>query len=392
MVKRFFQQKLFWGGFVGIILAVFIFTFTFMGSTVNPTLKEMPLAVVVQDEGVAMHNGQEMNFGRILEDQLKKNDNASIDWTFLDSREEAVKGLNEKEYYAAIVIPDDLSQSIFSLLSEKPMQPEVEIFINEGMNMTGATMADQMTSGVLSNFNQQVQQNLYAQIAKTQATLSVEQSKVLAQPVQVTKETLNPAGSHTANGNVSALFTQILWITTFISSMILYTAIKKLGQGKWNFSAIFSQLLGGLLFVVSICGLVFWLTEGVLEVAIPNGGEMFMLLLFTGLMFFFIQGALLNWIGYAAAPLFILLLFFAIPVLTLPPELLPEITRDWLYSWIPFRFSAEAFKDVLFFGSNPLENGLGVLGYTGLAGLIIMLLAVFKPNRREVKQNSVVVE
>ncbi len=391
MMKRFFQQKLFWGGFVGILLAVFIFTFAFMGSTVNPTLKEMPLAVVVQDEGVAMPNGQEMNFGKILEDQLKKNEKAPIDWTFLDSRKDAVQGMNEKEYYAAIVIPGDLSLNIFSLLSEKPMQPEVEIFINEGMNMTGATMADQVTSGILSNFNQQVQHNLYDQIAGAQ-TLSVKQSKILAQPVQVTKEKLNQAGSHTANGNAPALFTQILWITTFISSIIIYTVIKKLWPGKWNFSAIFSQLLGGLLFVVSICGLVFWLTEGVLDVAIANNAEMFMLLLFIGLMFFFIQGALLNWIGYAAAPLFVLLLFFAMPILTLPPELLPDITRNWLYSWIPFRFSVEAFKDVLFFGSNPLENGIGVLGYTGLAGFLLMLSAVFKPERKAADHKSITAE
>ncbi|MCF6411447.1 YhgE/Pip family protein [Pseudalkalibacillus salsuginis] len=388
-MKKFFKQKLFWGGFVGILLAVFIFTFAFMGSTVNPTLKEMPLAVVVQDEGVTLPNGQKMNFGKILEDQLKKNEKASIDWTFLNSREGAVQGMNEKEYYAAIVIPGDLSQNIFSLLSEKPMQPEVEIFINEGMNMTGATMADQVTSGILSNFNQQVQQNLYGQIDRAQSTMSVEQSKILSQPVQVRKEKLNQAGSHTANGNTPALFTQILWITTFISSMIIYTVIKKLEPGKWNFSAILSQLLGGLVFVASICGLVLWLTEGVLDVAITNNGEMFMLLLFTGLIFFFIQGALLNWIGYAAAPLIILLLFFAMPILTLPPEVLPDITRDWLYSWIPFRFSVEAFKDVLFFGSNPLENGIGVLGYTGLAGFLLMLSAVFKPERKAADQNSI---
>ncbi|MBM7587110.1 YhgE/Pip-like protein [Bacillus pakistanensis] len=392
MMKSFFQQKLFWGGFVGILIAVILFTFAFMGSTVNPTPKEIPLAIVVQDDGVALPNGQQLNFGKRFLEQVKKNDNESIDWAFLDSREKAVEGMNEKEYYATIVIPSSLSQNIFSLLTERSEKPEVEILVNEGMNATGAKMAGQMASRILSNLNTQVENNLYEQVESQQIPLSVEKSKLLTLPIQVTTRTLNSVGEHNANGNTPALFTQILWLTTFIGSMILFTAIKKLGLAKWTISSITSQILGGLLFVVSICGLVFWFADGVLDVSIPNGGDMFALLLFIGMMFFFIQGGLLNWIGYAAAPIFVLLFFFSMPVLTLPPEMLPDITKDWLYSWVPFRFSVEAFKDVLFFGVNPLDKGIGVLGYIGLAGLIMMLLAPFKPVRGEAKTKNVKVE
>ncbi|MCP3739643.1 ABC transporter permease [Rossellomorea sp. BNER] len=391
MMKNFFQQKLFWGGFVGILISVFIFTFAFMGSTVNPTPKEMPLAVVVQDDGMTLPNGQQLNFGKIFQEQVKKNDNESIDLAFLDSREKAMEGMNEKEYYATIVIPNRMSQNIFSLLTDQPEKPEVEIWINEGMNATGAKMAGQMASGILSNLNIQVQNNLYEQVENQQIPFSVEKSKLLTQPIQVKTKTLHSVGDHNANGNTPALFTQILWLTTFISSMILFTVIKKHELWKWTMLSVTSQILGGLLFVLSICGLVFWLAEGVLNVSIPNGGEMFVLMLFIGMMFFFIQGGLLNWIGYAAAPIFVLLFFFSMPVLTLPPEMLPDITKDWLYSWVPFRFSVEAFKDTLFFRVNPLASGIGVLGYIGLAGFIMMLLAPLKPGRGENKTEKVIV-
>jgi YhgE/Pip-like protein len=391
MMKNFFQQRLFWGGFVGILISVFIFTFAFMGSTVNPTPKEMPLAVVVQDDGMTLPNGQQLNFGKMFQEQVKKNDNESIDLAFLDSREKAMEGMNEKEYYATIVIPNRLSQNIFSLLTDQPEKPEVEIWINEGMNATGAKMAGQMASGILSNLNIQVQNNLYEQVENQQIPFSVEKSKLLTQPIQVTTKTLHSVGDHNANGNTPALFTQILWLTTFISSMILFTVIKKLELWKWTLLSVTSQIFGGLLFVLSICGLVFWLAEGVLDVSIPNGGEMFVLMLFIGMMFFFIQGGLLNWIGYAAAPIFVLLFFFSMPVLTLPPEMLPDITKDWLYSWVPFRFSVEAFKDTLFFRVNPLASGIGVLGYIGSAGFIMMLLAPLKPGRGENKTEKVIV-
>jgi YhgE/Pip-like protein len=391
MMKNFFQQRLFWGGFVGILISVFIFTFAFMGSTVNPTPKEMPLAVVVQDDGMTLPNGQQLNFGKMFQEQVKKNDNESIDLAFLDSREKAMEGMNEKEYYATIVIPNRLSQNIFSLLTDQPEKPEVEIWINEGMNATGAKMAGQMASGILSNLNIQVQNNLYEQVENQQIPFSVEKSKLLTQPIQVTTKTLHSVGDHNANGNTPALFTQILWLTTFISSMILFTVIKKLELRKWTLLSVTSQIFGGLLFFLSICGLVFWLAEGVLDVSIPNGGEMFVLMLFIGMMFFFIQGGLLNWIGYAAAPIFVLLFFFSMPVLTLPPEMLPDITKDWLYSWVPFRFSVEAFKDTLFFRVNPLASGIGVLGYIGSAGFIMMLLAPLKPGRGENKTEKVIV-
>jgi hypothetical protein len=106
------------------------------------------------------------------------------------------------------------------------------------------------------------------------------------------------------------------------------------------------------------------------------------MMFYIGLCFFFLQNALLNWIGYPAAPLFILLFFFSMPILTLAPEMLPVLTRDWLYSWVPFRYSLENFKDILFFGRDIFENGIGTIGVIGLSSLVIMFLAVLKPVKK----------
>ncbi|MGP4060436.1 hypothetical protein [Halobacillus sp. H74] len=89
-MMNFFKQELFWGGFAGILIAVIIFTFSFM----NPTPKDMPLALVVE-EGVTPPTGEQLNFGKMLEEQIKQNDNESVEWTILESREKAINEVND---------------------------------------------------------------------------------------------------------------------------------------------------------------------------------------------------------------------------------------------------------------------------------------------------------
>ncbi len=50
-VKRFFKQKMVLGGLLGIMAADIIASFAFMGSTVNPVPKDLPIAMVIQDTG-----------------------------------------------------------------------------------------------------------------------------------------------------------------------------------------------------------------------------------------------------------------------------------------------------------------------------------------------------
>ncbi|MGM0875580.1 MAG: YhgE/Pip domain-containing protein [Bacillota bacterium] len=382
MMKLFFWNKLLWAGLGIIILAVCIFTFAFMGSTVNPTPNELPLAIVMEDEGVVLPNGEQLNFGEVLVEQIQKNDTSSVNWIILNNQDEAIDKMNEKEVYATLLLPKDLSQSIFSLLTKNPTKPTTKIFINEGMNLTGANVATQITNGVVTNFTSKIQEQLFTLVEEMNTPLSVDLAKLLANPLTIETEKINAVGTKNANGNTPALFTQLLWLTTFISSMVLFTLLKKTTGGKWGFTAIGSQVLSGILFVASISGVILLIAVQVLDVNIPSSGDMFIMMFYIGLCFFFLQNALLNWIGYPAAPLFILLFFFSMPILTLAPEMLPDVTRDWLYSWVPFRYSLENLKDILFFERGIFEDGIGTIGVIGLSSLVIMFLAILKPVKK----------
>lgn len=377
-----------WTGLGIIILAVCIFTFAFMGSTVNPTPNELPLAIVMEDEGVLLPSGEQLNFGEVFVEQIQNNDNSSVDWKILNDQDEAIKKMNEKEIYGTLLLPKDLSQNIFSLLTESPTKPSTKIIINEGMNFTGANVASQITNGVLTNFNQQIQEQLFTQVEEMNAPLTVDLAKQLTNPLTIETEKINLIGTNNANGNTPALFTQLLWLTTFISSMVLFTLLKKITGGKSSFTAIASQVVSGIIFVASIVGVILFIAVQILDVNIPNNGNMFIMMFYIGLCFFFLQNALLNWIGYPAAPLFILLFFFSMPILTLAPEMLPDVTRDWLYSWVPFRYSLEIFKDILFFDRGIFDDGIGTIGVIGLSSFIIMFLAGLKPEKKVGKKEE----
>ena len=77
-----------------------------------------------------------------------------------ENKEAVQKGLNNQEYYAALVISKDFSTKQASLRTPQPSSPEVEIFINQGMNAAASTMAGQMLNVIVDNMNNTVRAQL----------------------------------------------------------------------------------------------------------------------------------------------------------------------------------------------------------------------------------------
>ncbi len=72
------------------------------------------IAVANCDKGTEQEMVGKLNVGDEIVKNLKEND--SLGWTFLD-RQSAIDGVEAGDYYAAIVIPEDFSQSMVSVLS-----------------------------------------------------------------------------------------------------------------------------------------------------------------------------------------------------------------------------------------------------------------------------------
>jgi YhgE/Pip-like protein len=198
-----------------------------MGSTVNPAPKDLPVTLVMQDKGAEVPQLGSVNIGKQIQEQLQDNDKLPLKWSIVESKEAALLGMKDKKYYGAIIFPETMTQKFLSLQTSNPQKPEAEVIINQGKNYSGAAATSQIIEKMMIGVNQQMQNMIFSQIKAQGKMLTADQAQLLTNPLTVKTTTVNEVGTHTANGNLPAMFTQVLWLMTFISSMILFAALKK---------------------------------------------------------------------------------------------------------------------------------------------------------------------
>ncbi|MFC3804114.1 YhgE/Pip family protein [Cohnella sp. GCM10012308] len=106
------------------------------------------IAVANEDKGTTIR-GQPVNVGKEIAAKLA--DNPSVGWTFVD-RAEAMRGVKHGDYYAAIVIPDNFSASLATILAAEPSPATLDYYVNEKIN----AIAPKITSKGASSIVQEV--------------------------------------------------------------------------------------------------------------------------------------------------------------------------------------------------------------------------------------------
>ncbi len=85
-------------------LLFFIFSLTLF-PTVQPQPKNLPIAIVNEDQGVEIPNQPKMNMGQTIVDNMKKTSKSeeepAVKWIEVKNEETLQNGLNDQEYYAA---------------------------------------------------------------------------------------------------------------------------------------------------------------------------------------------------------------------------------------------------------------------------------------------------
>lgn len=109
------------------------------------------VAVTSQDQGAEV-NGKHINVGEEVISNLHKN--KKLGWTFVDA-DEARRGVETGEYYASLLIPEDFSTKISSVLTENPQKPEIDYAVNEKVN----AIAPKITSSGATALTAQISQN-----------------------------------------------------------------------------------------------------------------------------------------------------------------------------------------------------------------------------------------
>ncbi|PFS66770.1 phage infection protein [Bacillus cereus] len=387
-----FKNKLLLVSPVIALLVVFIFSLTLF-PTVQPQPKNLPIAIVNEDQGVEIPNQPKMNMGKTIVDNMKKTSKSeeepAVKWVEVKDKESVQKGLNNQEYYAALVIPKDFSTKQASLRTPQPSSPEVEIFINQGMNTAASTMAGQMLNGVVDNMNNTVRTQLLEGLKAKGATVTADQVSNMVTPITKKVTNVNEIGKNSANGNSPMSLFQPLWIASLASAALIFIAISKMpvSTRKESFVLKLKQIITGAVAALVIGFGLTWIADGMVGLNISNFTDTALFLSITSFSFFLMISAVLSLVGLKGIGVFALLLFFGAPLLSLAPEMLSPFYQDWVYAWLPMRFMIEGLREIFFFGKGlSWSTPLTVLVWIGGVSMVIILATAFK--RSVVKEHK----
>lgn len=109
------------------------------------------VAVVSEDAGYTGEDGEYSNMGDSVLESLRTN--TGLGWQILDKKDDAIEGVKSGEYYAAIVIGDDFSESMFDFIDKGLVHPSVTYYENEKKNAVASKITDTGKSTLQSNIN-----------------------------------------------------------------------------------------------------------------------------------------------------------------------------------------------------------------------------------------------
>ncbi|MBP1914524.1 putative membrane protein [Lederbergia galactosidilyticus] len=117
----------------------------------------LPIGIVNEDKGATVRD-QEINAGKEIVDSLK--DNKNMQWYFTD-RKDAMDKVEYGDYFAIVIIPEDFSEKLGTVISDKPEKAQMEYFVNEKLNAVSpkitekgaSVIADEVSSKFISTVN-----------------------------------------------------------------------------------------------------------------------------------------------------------------------------------------------------------------------------------------------
>ena len=111
------------------------------------------IAVASLDKGWTNKDGDKLNMGQNVIDNLKESD--SIGWFFLDTEKEALDGVYSGDYYAAVVIDEDFTYSMYNAIADNFTNPKITYYENQKKNAVASKITDTAVSTLQTSINEQ---------------------------------------------------------------------------------------------------------------------------------------------------------------------------------------------------------------------------------------------
>lgn len=373
---KLLKNKFVW---LPILVALFIgayFSITAIPST-HMKVNDLPIAIVNEDQGTTGKNLTK----QITTKNSSNSSKMSIKWTVFNSQEDLLKEMNKEKYYGAIVILKNFSSNLQSLMTPNPKKAKLKIIINQGMGTTITTQVNTALTEMTHQINTALGKQLLQTLSKKMPAIPAEMASNLTNPLTIETEKINKTGD-LANGG--AHFFQSVWLGCLGTSMLLGFAFSKIKfkSLREKFSALGVQLLSAIISSFVIGYGVIYLQSTILNVTIPNFTLLGLFLSLCAFSFIIFINGVESWVGLISIPVFMLLLFFAAPLLTAIPESLNGFYST-LSNWLPMSYMYRGVKSIMYFNNSPSQSIIMGLIYTIIVGLILVISAQFKKDKKK---------
>ncbi|MCK2001545.1 YhgE/Pip domain-containing protein [[Brevibacterium] frigoritolerans] len=105
------------------------------------------VGVANKDKGAEL-NGEAVNIGKEVLEGLKEN--KDLGWRFT-SEKEAIAKVEKGDFYASIIIPENFSEHIATIMTDDPKKAEIEYYVNEKINSIAPKITAAGANSIVDN-------------------------------------------------------------------------------------------------------------------------------------------------------------------------------------------------------------------------------------------------
>ncbi len=403
-----FKNKLLWIAPIATMIILVIFSLAFYPAY-NPKPKDLPFGILNEDKGTTIQD-KNVNIGKKLEDKLLDSDSNKIKWVKVDSEKDLEKDLKDQKIFGVAIIDKDFSKDAMSKtqkvvmdskkeeMQQKMGNQQVEVkqakfktIVSEGSSLQGSQIASAVLTGMGDNINAQITKQSLETLTSQNVKVNAADINGLTNPVKVDNEKLNKVKDHQAGGNAPFLMFMPIWIGSIVTSILLFFAFRTSNNIVVQHRIIAS--IGQMIFAVvaAFAGsfVYIYFMQGVqgFDFDHPNRIAIFVALAILGFVGLIL--GVMVWLGMKSIPIFFILMFFSMQLVTLPKQMLPESYQKYVYDWNPFTHYATSVRELLYLNHHIELNStmwmfIGFMVFGAVSSLVSAIVRKHSTKRTEV--------
>ncbi|HEE8792567.1 TPA: YhgE/Pip domain-containing protein [Staphylococcus aureus] len=419
-----FKNKLLWIAPIATMIILVIFSLAFYPAY-NPKPKDLPIGILNEDKGTTIQD-KNVNIGKKLEDKLLDSDSNKIKWVKVDSEKDLEKDLKDQKIFGVAIIDKDFSKDAMSKtqkvvmdskkeemqqkvasgeippqvvqqMKQKMGNQQVEVkqakfktIVSEGSSLQGSQIASAVLTGMGDNINAQITKQSLETLTSQNVKVNAADINGLTNPVKVDNEKLNKVKDHQAGGNAPFLMFMPIWIGSIVTSILLFFAFRTSNNIVVQHRIIAS--IGQMIFAVvaAFAGsfVYIYFMQGVQGFDFDHPNRIAIFVAFAILGFVGLILGVMVWLGMKSVPIFFILMFFSMQLVTLPKQMLPESYQKYVYDWNPFTHYATSVRELLYLNHHIELNStmwmfIGFMIFGAVSSLVSAIVRKHSTKRTE---------